>query len=1014
MPDDPVIQDAGGLAESHPAADPLTVFVAPGTKGEKNTIRESLIPVGCWKITDIRFQFGSSFILPDSKDEFAELSKLRSTHAGSLMSIFGHADPVGDDTFNKKLSGQRAEVIYALLLHDTARWERIYKESGQEWGTDSVRSMLTALGHADPDTTAAIKDFQSKNGASPTGANDESMRAKLFAAYMKFLWPVPVQKTDFLGRGADAGGKGDMQGCSEFNPAMVFSSAELNSMSTTQRNEQNAVNRRVLILLFHKDAKITVAKWYCPRVAEDTGGCRKRFWSDGEKRRANGAARREFKTTKDTFACRFYQRLVDASPCEVIKPTQPISLKLIKVDDHFCPKNEMLDIEYSLTGLSAKIVKLTISSKHAKSNPLFERELTGPEKTDGTHTIQWDGRATSGDLKDKFLNPLLAPYKVTLFHNATHQGELEFKVLYHSIDLAQAPWTPDEKVPDKAAKLDDWIQYRLNELGYFGGPVGKDFDKYLEKAILRYKVNHKKMHQIDYSTTNATRTDDLKAALEAGDNQRNWLTEPAAITDPAKNSKIRVELVNSEIGESVSSNKGTIEKNKLNRPLIPLEAIVKLKKKDDSAAVCPEAVGAVRINWRSVDANEDVTILPTNSAAEPSQTDKYVEKALKVKNGRAGNGDNAPKEYAGIREGAATNYKTCFQLGDKLLPYKVEDDSGDKVVFSKASIDEAEPNAKRLGRAGVFFRPSYISGDDYKLSAEIDFEGLPNKADLEKFHSYKANDPKSRIRKETGTFLIERFGKVAVNIDWPARTNSYQWTKTHRDFAHAYLDIDVGGITNKVIKDVITEAEYRAVVQGIPAYAAVNVTLRETAFTGLDTPAQTVAAATYRAALRTEYVAFQRAIRSDLGRLLLRKLRPDFPTGFIVVTFQPRVPVDVQQNPAAGQTNVVQAGFIPGALSVSLDDNVILLDQQDSDQVYIVVTHEAGHSYWLQHFENAPGSAPAEHDTDDHNCTMTYPDPATGFPNQQTGAFRSHFCGKCNLKLRGWDVTAAGLPAKSS
>jgi len=124
--------------------------------------------------------------------------------------------------------------------------------------------------------------------------------------------------------------------------------------------------------------------------------------------------------------------------------------------------------------------------------------------------------------------------------------------------------------------------------------------------------------------------------------------------------------------------------------------------------------------------------------------------------------------------------------------------------------------------------------------------------------------------------------------------------------------------------------------------------------------------------------------------------------------------VDVQQDPSNGQTNVVDAGYIPGALSTSLDDNVILVDQQDSDAVYYVVSHEAGHSYWLQHFENAGGSTPAEHDTDDHNCTMSYSSSTSGFANQAPGTMRPHFCGKCNLKLRGWDVTAAGLPAKSS
>jgi hypothetical protein len=42
---------------------------------------------------DIRFEFASSFILPDAADEFTMLSVLMQAHAGSPLSLFGHADP---------------------------------------------------------------------------------------------------------------------------------------------------------------------------------------------------------------------------------------------------------------------------------------------------------------------------------------------------------------------------------------------------------------------------------------------------------------------------------------------------------------------------------------------------------------------------------------------------------------------------------------------------------------------------------------------------------------------------------------------------------------------------------------------------------------------------------------------------------------------------------------------------------------------------------------------------------
>ena len=107
--------DFGRSSASHPASETFPILVAPTTGKEKNKIRMELIPVACWKLNDVRFAFASSFVLPDSRPEFVELSDLRKKHPGAPLSVFGHADPVGDDIFNKALSGHRAESIYAVL-----------------------------------------------------------------------------------------------------------------------------------------------------------------------------------------------------------------------------------------------------------------------------------------------------------------------------------------------------------------------------------------------------------------------------------------------------------------------------------------------------------------------------------------------------------------------------------------------------------------------------------------------------------------------------------------------------------------------------------------------------------------------------------------------------------------------------------------------------------------------------------------------------------------------------------
>src|SRR5689334_13734112 len=91
----------GSVSGQHPAEDEFDLLVAPTFADEKNTVRPRLIVRACWRLDDIRFEFGSSFIRPEATDEFSQLAALRAEHPGAPISIFGHADPVGDDPFNK-------------------------------------------------------------------------------------------------------------------------------------------------------------------------------------------------------------------------------------------------------------------------------------------------------------------------------------------------------------------------------------------------------------------------------------------------------------------------------------------------------------------------------------------------------------------------------------------------------------------------------------------------------------------------------------------------------------------------------------------------------------------------------------------------------------------------------------------------------------------------------------------------------------------------------------------------
>ena len=345
MPDDQkgAIRDEsdGGVSGEHDSPDPFQFLVAPTTSDQFNRAHLRLIPVACWRVDDIRFAFDSAFVdadystdpadTPDDiRAELQHLVALLQDHPDCPLSVFGHADPVGTDDYNKLLSGRRAMAIYALLIFNTdpgtavKLWQYV---AGQEkWGSNQQDTMRAFTGLS-------------------VGAQD----SELMKAYMQKLCPpeLKLSKKDFLAQGADSGGKADFQGCSEFNPVLLFSQEKQARFDQAakgdrsqpdiqatldERNADNAPNRRVMVLLFRKGSRVDPNKWPCPRAKEGIASCKLRFWGDG----ADGDTRRStrlpnddrtFQSTEDTFACRFYQRITDQSPCHKYQPVKPCDQK---------------------------------------------------------------------------------------------------------------------------------------------------------------------------------------------------------------------------------------------------------------------------------------------------------------------------------------------------------------------------------------------------------------------------------------------------------------------------------------------------------------------------------------------------------------------------------------------------------------------------------------------------------------------------------------------------------------
>jgi len=306
---------AGSVSATHPEIVRLPLVVAASVDDALNRLGVRPRPRACWRIEGMRFDFGSSVILPEAEDDLSDLAALWHRTGGPPVSVFAHADPVGDDEFNKTLAGRRARSLYALLVRDVDKWDELHNTPwpDDDWNTRALGIMRARV-----------------------GANAPSERKALFAAYMDAIChepdgtPFRLQKTDFLGGGEDAGGKADYQGCSEFNPVVVFSKDEDQTYKDPslkeERNADNAPNRRVLVFLFPVGTRVPPGSWPCPRASEASAGCRAQLWPDADTRRNPQEARRTYDRERNTFACAFYDEMARLSPCEKMRRTLRIRL----------------------------------------------------------------------------------------------------------------------------------------------------------------------------------------------------------------------------------------------------------------------------------------------------------------------------------------------------------------------------------------------------------------------------------------------------------------------------------------------------------------------------------------------------------------------------------------------------------------------------------------------------------------------------------------------------------------
>src|SRR5581483_2939373 len=436
-------------AGKHPSVRGPELRVGSTTAAQFNVINFPLIPIACFRVDDIRFGFGSSFVTTDPNDDQNDIRKemqllvdLLEANPQSPLSVFGHADPVGDDIPNKQLSGRRATVIYALLISTTdpdsavKLWQGVAKT--EKWGSNEHQHMQTI-----------------------TGLPDGTADADLFKAYMQKLTPATLKmgKKDFLAQGKDPNGKGDYQGCSEFNPQLIFSKQKNDAFEKdpdkTARNDANSVNRRVIVLLFQKGTKVEPANWPCPRASEGIGGCIARFFSDGDSRRKRRLPDqdRKFDDKQDTFACRFYQKLLTDSPCET-------AMTLVKI--------RLFDAQARPLPFAPCIIT------ESGQKPRAARATGAPPGPPGTTAGSPPGTMSGGDKEEAIVTLRVQkdklPATVNLKWSRPKATETSSAPLPDPKDLEDFEFHMDVTVDVPDADQDAAAKIRLKNLGYDTNP----------------------------------------------------------------------------------------------------------------------------------------------------------------------------------------------------------------------------------------------------------------------------------------------------------------------------------------------------------------------------------------------------------------------------------------------------------------------------------------------------------------------------------------------------------------
>ncbi|HVP40068.1 MAG TPA: hypothetical protein VMS93_12890 [Candidatus Saccharimonadales bacterium] len=617
-----------------------------------------------------------------------------------------------------------------------------------------------------------------------------------------------------------------------------------------------------------------------------------------------------------------------------------------------------------------------------------------------------------------------------------------FEVLYHSLELGQGDPLFDGKVPTRTGQKNRWGLYLLDLLGYHAGPVdGPVAGDDAKIALRRFQHRHYKPNTPDAQLP-------ITGALDAdteGALAKTWYPRPAfqRFRKPfVEDCKIFFDdnfgynekddrTVTFNLSDFLANNRPvTIEAKYFNRGWVPVAATVFLKGRQGGPVRSPEGVGDVRVcfEFEEPDPEDALIILPRNPKALQFVTRARaylgappagnVEGAYNTAGAPVHNnsGNNCSDQVVnGFRDDDPAKYiKVVFEGADKLKPFTVQfaqrTEAGKTIQFAwtKACVDDRYP--PWLGRGGIYWRPSCKGGDGYVVKARLSFENEPNQALLEQRHR------SARGLNVTGArFRVWRLSRIASYIHQNVRAGFFEmdWDVVAEEYRQGYVAFERGC---RPWEDVdyptyVTEADYKNIAAAATGNPVANIVYNAHYVFGLAIPPQNAgeSSAAYKTRLRNLVKPFIDPLVDPLSEHVRGQVRKKEPEGYILMDVRPLPPLNMNKSDGTPDPDS-QGWLMQGTALGRCDYQVWMIDSLDYP-VQMLFPHEMGHCriFWHGRVYNDASGNPQYGDKRCHDldaidfCTMSYATVDAAGDPVATHDYYPDFCGKCVLKLRGWD-----------